>query len=66
LSKIRAGDRLSGPLWIKESTAELCVLELVALQGADLYNLRWSSAFTRISQKYRNLEGLSMDLFSTD
>jgi hypothetical protein len=31
LSKIRAGSRLSGPLWIKESAAELRVLELAAL-----------------------------------
>jgi len=29
-----AGFRLSGPLWIKEYTAKLCVLELVALHFA--------------------------------
>jgi len=33
LSKILAGDRLSGPLWIKEYAAKLRVLELAALHA---------------------------------
>jgi hypothetical protein len=48
-----AGFRLSGPLWIKEYTAELCVLELVALLSCgmltDSRNLRAFTETTEIS-----------------
>ncbi len=35
LSKIRTGCRLSGPFWIEEYTASLCVPELAALHVHD-------------------------------
>jgi hypothetical protein len=60
LSKIRAGSRLSGPLWIKESAASLRVLELVALHLPGLSGLQ---RFKRIYRKYRHFGRLSMDFF---
>src|ERR1700733_4510153 len=47
------GVRLSGPFWIKEYTAELCVLELVALHSCgvptDSRNLRAFTETTEVS-----------------
>src|SRR6202044_3225242 len=54
------GVRLSGPFWIKEYTAELCVLELVALHLRDCLQ---PPQISPIFRNYRSFRRLSMEIF---